>query len=88
MLRSLVGSEMCIRDRYSTIPLVVTFVLKEFSDAPKELQNKSPPICDTQLEIESDFKEFTYHADINPDFDKELGDDIIESKTLIFPHTT
>ena len=60
---------------------------------PKEFQDKPPPIRDTQLEIESDSEEFTYHPDINSDEDvnddfvddqvDELGDDIVESSTLI-----
>ena len=67
----------------------------------KEFQDKSPPIYDTQSEIKSDFEEFTYHPDIDSNFsedvdddltndqvDEELGDDIIESSTLIFPKAT
>ena len=70
-------------------------MLKEFHDIPKDFQDKSSPICDIQPEIESDFKEFTYHTDIDSDEDvdddfaddqvHEEGDDIIESSTLIFP---
>ena len=44
-------------------------------------------MCDILPEIESDSEEFTYHPDIDSDFDKdvELGDDILEFSTLIFP---
>jgi len=49
----------------SAIPLIFTFVVKEFSDVPKK--DKPSPICDTQHEIESDFKKFTYHPDIDSD---------------------
>jgi len=53
----------------STIPLIFTLMVKEFSDVPKKFQDKASPICDTQPEIESDSKEFTYHPDINSDED-------------------
>jgi len=79
---------------YSTIPLIFTPVVKEFSEVSKEFQDKPSPIYDNQPEIESDFKEFTYHPDIDSDEDVdddfaddqvhvELGDDIVESSTLI-----
>ena len=61
-------------------------VVKEFSYVPKEFQDKPPRICDTQLEIEYDSVEFTCHSDI--DSDEELDDDIVESRTLIFPEVT
>jgi len=75
----------------STIPLIFTPVVKEFSDILKEFQDKLSLICDTQPEIESDFKEFTYHPDINSDEDvdddfaddqvhEELGDDVVFMK--------
>ena len=78
----------------STIPLIFTPVVKEFSDVPKEFQDKSSPICDSQPEIEYDCKEFTYHPDINSDKDvdddfvgdqvhEELRDDIVKSSILI-----
>ena len=48
-----------------------------------------------QSEIESDSKKFTYHPDIDSDEDvddfaddqvhKELGDDVVEFSTFIFP---
>jgi len=71
-------------------------VVKEFSDIPKEFQDKPSHICDNQPKIESDFKEFTYHPDIDSDEDvdddftndqvhEELGDDVVEFSTLIFP---
>ena len=44
-------------------------MVKEFSDVTKEFQDKPSSICDTQLEIESDFKEFTYHPNIDSDED-------------------
>jgi len=82
----------------SIIPLIFTPVVKEFSDVPKEFQDKLSPICDTQSEIESDFKEFTYHPDIDSDENvddfaddqvhEELGDDVVESSILIFPEVT
>ena len=70
-------------------------MVKEFSDVSKEFQDKLSPIFDTQPEIESDSKEFTYYPDIDSDKDvdddfiddqvhEELGDDIVESSTLIF----
>ena len=31
----------------STIPLMFTLIVKEFSDVPKEFQDKQSPICDT-----------------------------------------
>ena len=78
-------------------PPIVIPMITEFRDVPKEFQVKSPPICDTYPEIESDFKELTYHPDIDSNFnedvdddlkddqvDEELGDDIIESSSLIF----
>ena len=79
----------------SIIPPIFTPVVKEFSDVPKEFQDKLSPICDTQSEIESDFKKFTYHPDIDSDEDvdddftddqvhEELGD-VVESSTLISP---
>jgi len=79
----------------STIPPIFTLVVKEFSDVPKEFQDKPSPICDNQPEIESNFKEFTYHPDIDSDehidddfaddqVREEVGDDVVESSTLIF----
>ena len=76
----------------SAIPPIFTSVVKEFSDVPKEFQDKSSPICDTEPEIESDSKEFTYHPDIDSDEDvdddfaddqvhEELGDVVVESST-------
>jgi len=72
-------------------------LVKEFSDVPKEFQDKLPPIYDTQSEIESDYEEFIYHPDIdsnedvddfiNDNVDEELGDDIVESSTLISPRS-
>ena len=48
----------------SAIPPIFIPFVKEFSDVPKEFQDKLSPICDNQPEIESDYKEFTYHPDI------------------------
>ena len=82
----------------STIPPIFTPVVKEFSDVLKEFQDKPSPICDTQPEIESDSKEFTYHPDIDSDEDvddfaddqvhEELGDDVEESSIFISPEVT
>jgi len=80
----------------NTIPPIFTLVVKEFSDVLKEFQDKPSLIRDNQLEIECDFKEFTYHTDIDSDEDVDddfadnqvyevLGDDVVESSTLIFP---
>ena len=65
-----------------------------FSDVPNESQDKPPPICDPEPEIESD--EFTYHPCIDYDVDEDLdddltddqdeeafGDDIVESSILV-----
>ena len=82
----------------STIPPIFTHVVKEFSDVPKEFQDK-PSHMYNQPEIESDSKEFTYHPDIDSDEDinddfaddqvhEELGDDVVESSTLIFSEVT
>ena len=81
--------------------MVITFVLKEFTDVAKKFQDKPSPIYDTQPEIESDSEEFTYYSDIDSDFDEDidndfaddqvdekLGDDIVQSSTLIFPKVT
>ena len=62
----------------STIPLIFTLVLKAFHIVPKEFQDKPPPICGTQPEIESDSEEFTYHPDI--DFGEDLDDDFIDDQ--------
>ena len=70
----------------SIVPPIFTPVVKEFNDVPKEVQNKPPPICDTQPKIEYDSEDFTYHSDI--DSDEEQDDDIVEFKTLIFPEVT
>ena len=64
----------------STIPLIFTPVVKEFSDILKEFQDKLSLICDTQPEIESDFKEFTYHSDI--DSDEDVDDDFVDNKAV------
>ena len=74
----------------STIPLIFTLIVNEFSNVPKDFHDKPLPICDTQPEIESDSKEFTYHPDIDDDFandqvHEELRDDVVESSTLISP---
>ena len=57
----------------STIPLIFTLIVNKFSDVPKDFHDKPLPICDTQPEIESNSKEFTYHPDI--DFDEDVDDD-------------
>jgi len=67
---------------YSTISPVITSVLKQFSDIPKEFQDKPPPTCDTQLEIESDSGEFTYHSNIDSDFDEHVDDDFAMTKLM------
>ena len=76
-------------------------MITDFGDVPKEFQDKQPLIRDTQPEIESDSKEFTYNPDIDSDFDEdvnddfaddqvdeELGNDVIESSNLISPEVT
>ena len=70
----------------STIPPIFTPAVKDSSDISKELQDKSPLICDTQPEIEYDSEEFTYHPDLNSN--EKLDDDLIESSTLIFSEVT
>jgi len=85
----------------STILLVASHVVTEFSDVPNESQDKPPPICDIQPEIEPYSDEFTYHpyidADVDVDIDDDFTDDqgeealdnnIVEYSTLIFPKVT
>jgi len=55
-------------------------VITDFSDAPNESQDKLPPICDTQLEIESDSDEFTYHPYIDTDVDEDTDDDLTDDQ--------
>jgi len=82
-----------------TIPPIFTSVVKKFSDLLKEFQDKPSHISDNQPEIESDSKKFTYHPDIDSDeyvdddflndqVHEELGDDVVEPNTLIFPEVT
>ena len=59
---------------------VVTPVIKKFSDIQKEFQGKSLLICDTQPKIEFDSEEFTYHPDIDSDFNEDVDVDLTDDQ--------